>query len=342
MPPRKTPRLAYCEYVIPDPKDSTAVLMARLDLMRAVRRVYPTMLQRLSSDVFPAYKALAETGFDLDAILWSSHSPFTALGTVDARIVEFRLRNRAAEPGPIAADGVHNADSDAASSEPMPSDDQILQAAEDGDFSTFARLRNEKEAEAYRRRKRPPESTPAEVLRKCAALRDALKDWGIKFNAHVLWFLDETLRTLGGWYVAPDWRDSLMWNPIHSVTTLAVGERFEFEFPRWEMQLLTWAKYRKSLETEFKRKLEAYEKESRRFAESRGLVRAPHKYSPSNFDWFVLYQFAGLSSPQIVNWIGQDPNVDESTVLKGVKAAAKLAGWDCLRPAPRRNNRKIR
>ena len=74
----------------------------------------------------------------------------------------------------------------------------------------------------------------------------------------------------------------------------------------------------------------------------RGLVRAPHKYSPSNLDWFVLYQFAGLSSPQIVKRIArQDPNIDESTVLKGVKAAAKLAGWDCLRPAPRRNNRKI-
>jgi hypothetical protein len=122
-----------------------------------------------------------------------------------------------------------------------------------------------------------------------------------------------------------------------------MGERFYFEFHGWEMQLLTWTKYRETLQTEFERKLAAYEAESRKLAESRGLVRAPHKYSPSNFDWFVLYQFAGLSSPQIVKQIArQDPNIDESTVLKGVKAAAKLVGWGYLRPAPRRNNRKIR
>jgi hypothetical protein len=309
--------------------------MARLELMRAVQHVHPAMLELLSRDVFPAYKALAETGFDLDAILWHNRlSPFTELGAVDLAIVEFHAKIRAAEPALTEA-----------SSKPIPSDDQIAQAAEDGDFSTFARPMNEKEAAAYsRRRQLAPEIEPRTVLRNCVALRDALKAWGIAFNADVLWFLDEALRTLRGWYVAPDWRDSLRWNPIGSVTiTLAMGERFYFEFHGWEMQLLTWTKYRETLQTEFERKLAAYEAESRKLAESRGLVRAPHKYSPSNFDWFVLYQFAGLSSPQIVKQIArQDPNIDESTVLKGVKAAAKLVGWGYLRPAPRRNNRKIR
>lgn len=335
MPPRKTPRLAYCEYVIPDPKGSIAVWTARLDLMRAVQRVHPAMLQRLSRGVFPAYKALAETGFDLDAILWNGRlSPFTELGAVDPALVELQLRIRAAEPGPTEA-----------SSEPIPSDDQIRQAVEDGDFSTFKRLMNAKVVAAYRRRRSlAPKAEAETILRNSAALRDSLKAWGIAFNADVSWFLDDALRTLRGWYVAPDWRDSLRWNPIGSVTAmLAMGERFHFEFHGWEMQLLTWAKYRETLQTAFERELAEYEGASRKLAESRGLVRAPHKYSPSNFDWFVLYQFAGLSSPQIVRRIArEDPNIDESTVLKGVKTAAKLIGWDHLRTQAKISRRKIR
>ena len=157
MPPRKTPRLAYCEYVIPDPKGSTAVWMARLDLMRTVQRVHPIMLGRLSSDVFPAYKALAETGFDIDAILWNDRrSPFTELGAVDPALIELKERIRAAEPSPAEAN-----------EKPISSDDQIRQAAEDGD-STFARLSNAKEAAAYRRRRQlAPKIEPKAVLRNC-------------------------------------------------------------------------------------------------------------------------------------------------------------------------------
>lgn len=336
MPPRKTPRLAYSEYVIPDPEGGTAVWMARLHLMRAVQRVYPTMLQRLSNDVFPAYKALAETGFDLDAILWNYRlSPCTELGAVDPALIELQARIRAAEPAPAEA-----------SSEPIPSDDQIAQAAEDGDFRTFARLTNEKEAAAYRRRKRPPETTPAEVLRNCAALRDALKDWGIAFNADVLWFLDETLRTLRGWYVAPDWRDSLKWNPVGGLTsTLAMGERFQFACEGWQMQTLTWAAYSQSVCQRFEQKLAEYEEASRKLAESRGLVRTPQKYSPSNFDWFVLYQFAGLSSTKIAHRWAETKPVEDSAVLRGIKAAARLVGWEELRatrPTSGSTNRKIR
>ncbi len=338
MPARKTPRLAHCEYVIPEPKGSTAVWTARRELMEAVQRVHPAMLQRLSTDVFPAYKALAETGFDFDAILWNPRrSPFTELGAVDLALIDLRLRIRAAEPA-----------SSEASSNPMPSDGQIAQAMIDGDFRTYARLRNEKDAAAYRlRRQVISKIEPETVLRKCAALRDALKAWGTRFNADVLWFLDETLRTLRGWYVAPDWRDALRWNPISDVSsTLAWGEPFKFDCKGWEMQLLTWADYSRSLRERFEERLEEYQTASRKLAESRGLIRAPHKYSPDNLEWFVLYQFEGLSSKEIADRSDvakrRKRAPDESTILKGVKAAAGLIGWDSLRPTPRRFNRKIR
>ncbi len=334
MSRRKTPRLAYCEYVIPDPKRSTAVWMARLNVMRAVKSVYPIMLRRLLSDVFPSYKALAESGFDADEILWNDRiSPFTELVEVNPTLIDLQSKIRNAKPAPPEA--VDN---------PIPSDDQVAKAVEDDDFREYSRLMNERATAAYRRRQPPPKIDPATVLVKCAALRDALKDWGIAFNAEVLWFLDETLRTLRGWHVAADWHDSLRWNPVGSVgSQLAVGERFQFDCEGWEMQLLTWSAYSKSVRERFEEKLAEYEATGRKLAESRGLVRAPHKYSPSNFDWFVLYQFAGQSSTQIVERLAdQGQNVDESTVLKGIKAAAKLAGWDHLRPAPRRNYGKIR
>jgi hypothetical protein len=86
-----------------------------------------------------------------------------------------------------------------------------------------------------------------------------------------------------------------------------------------------------------------YEKETREFAESRGLVRAQRKYSPDNFEWFVLYQFAGMSSTAIADrYAEKDKFLEESTVLKGIKAAAKLIGWNQLRASPQTHSRKIR
>jgi hypothetical protein len=66
------------------------------------------------------------------------------------------------------------------------------------------------------------------------------------------------------------------------------------------------------------------------------------KYSLDNFEWFVLYQFAGLSSTVIADkWARTHAAVDESTVLKGIKAAATLVGWDRIRNTQSKNRRKI-
>jgi len=74
-----------------------------------------------------------------------------------------------------------------------------------------------------------------------------------------------------------------------------------------------------------------------------GLVRARRKYSPDNLEWFVLYQFAGMSSGTISDrYAAQGRAVEESTVLKGIKAAAKLIGWNELRQPRRNRNRKTR
>ena len=56
----------------------------------------------------------------------------------------------------------------------------------------------------------------------------------------------------------------------------------------------------------------------------------------------MLYQFAGMSSTAIVNrLVEKGVGQDESTVLKGIKAAAKLVGWDHLRDSRRKHTWKI-
>ena len=185
--------------------------------------------------------------------------------------------------------------------------------------------------------------SPFKELPQDSSLRTELSKWASRYHAQQDWFLVHMLRTLRGWHVAPNWRAELKCNPIGGVTTtLASGEPFKFDCEGWEMQLRTWAEYSQSVRKRFEQKLADYETTSRNLAESHGLVRAPHKYSSENLDWFVLYQFAGLSAPKIARRIGRkEPNVANSGVLKGVKAAAKLIGWKSLRPLARRANREI-
>jgi hypothetical protein len=109
------------------------------------------------------------------------------------------------------------------------------------------------------------------------------------------------------------------------------------------MQTFTWTYYSQKLRERFEEKLSQYEKACRKVAEAKGLVRTPQKYSPVNFEWFILRQFAGLTSGEIVKRISEkdEASTDESTVLKGAKAAAKLIDWDHLRTQSKSSSRKI-
>lgn len=255
MARRKTQRLAYCEYVSQDPSNSTQIQQARDMLFEAVKRVYPTLLQKLSFEVFPLYSRLAESGYQVEEMAYSR--------------------------------------------------------------------------------------TPYALLTADYGLKEGLAKWAAEFNAESGWVLDDALRTMQAWLVTPQWRESLRWSPIpSSLSSASTGDAFRFEYQGWETQLLAWRVYSDSLRQQFENKLSEYERETRKLAEFCGLVRARQKYSPDNFEWFVLYQFAGRSSTEIARkGYGADP---DSTVLKGIKAAAKLIGWDHLRKPIVQRSRKIR
>jgi hypothetical protein len=196
-----------------------------------------------------------------------------------------------------------------------------------------------------------------EALNEEGDLKSALSKWAAEFNAETAWLMDDAFRTLRDWYVAPDWRKSLRWHAMHLHSGApSIGEAFEFRYQGWETELLTWSRFSECLRGEFEKVLSEYETKTRKLAELCGLVRATRTHSPVNFRWFVLYQFEGLSSTAIADkWSkDEDPEhasgVDNSAILKGIKTAAKLVGWDRRTPRkpasmkiPRSNrDRKVR
>jgi hypothetical protein len=177
-----------------------------------------------------------------------------------------------------------------------------------------------------------PTVSPYAALTEDGGLKQAITKWAIQFNADCPWLKDDVLQALRGWYVAPEYRESLRWNVFHSsLSSGATGEPFEFSYGRWEAEQLTWTKYSDSLRAEFEEKLSKYKEETRKLAISRGLVPARRQYSPDNFDWFVLYQFKGQSPTEIAKPKKRDGENLASTVKKGIETAAQLIVWSGLR-----------
>jgi hypothetical protein len=184
--------------------------------------------------------------------------------------------------------------------------------------------------------------SPYALLGEDGGLKAALSKWATEFNAEAAWLMDGALRTLRGWHVAPDCRESLSWDTQHLHSgTCVIGETFEFRCRGWEVGGVTWPDYNESLRRLFEVKLLEYETKTRKLAESKGLVRARRQYSPDNLKWFVLFQFGGKSSVEIANHLAMDDDesLEASTVLKGIKAAAKLIGWDHLRTDAKRSRK---
>jgi hypothetical protein len=220
---------------------------------------------------------------------------------------------------------------------------QFLQELSDGIFPAFCRfLDSTKKLKAF-----PPSWGTVEsfISRTDSEQLDiALRKWARRFNAEEDWVLGDAWLALRAWYLTPNLRESLVLgqNPGH-ITGLRLqieqrvsfhGERFQFEWEGWRMQYQTWTNYSEALRMAFDEAAQEYERQCRASASAHGLVSVPRTHSEENFDWFVLYQFGGLSSVEIAKKIADEEHPkspDPSTILKGVKAAQKLIGWKHLR-----------
>jgi hypothetical protein len=172
-------------------------------------------------------------------------------------------------------------------------------------------------------------------------LAAAISNWAAGFNADVEWIRIGALRTMAEWHSSPDWREWLRWCEVTGwMQKPPRVPPFEFQHPRWEPHRSTWSDYRKSVQRTLEESLRAYEGVARSSAEELGLIRMPRQYSPQNLEFFALYQFARKSSKKIADhYAPKGTALNESSVLKGIRAAAELVGWNDLRDP---NNRKTR
>ena len=322
MTQRTTRLLASCEYVSKYPSNNSQTSGARRELIEAVNRVCPDFLTALSDRVFPLYAKLAKAGYDFDRILWSPQvSPYELIRTSQF----WHIANK--PPLPRKMDRKRARAKEKAEAE-------VRTAIETNDFTAYRNAKNRIDLKVRNGWSRVSRNEDLE------SLTVALRKWTTKFNVDDEWLVNDALRTLRGWFVAPEWRRSLRWDTQYGLSriTASTGERFEFTCEGWETELLTWSRYSESVRERFAKQLSQYERETRKLAESHGLVRARRKYSPNNFDWFVLYQFAGQSSTEIAKTgYGDDP---DSTVLKGIKAVAKLIGWQHIRKVAKAKRRR--
>jgi hypothetical protein len=175
------------------------------------------------------------------------------------------------------------------------------------------------------------------VLPTNCELRTSLGKWATKVNANDPSLLHEALLTLRGWHGNPPWRADLRWHPIlPGRRRIAIGEKFVFGCEGWDLTLRSWAEYSVWARRRFEEALSDYGTKTRKLAAKScpPLLLARRVYSQRNLEWFTLYQFAGLAPRTILErYAKTSENLDQSTVSKGIKTAAKLLRWTCLRPA---------
>ena len=99
---------------------------------------------------------------------------------------------------------------------------------------------------------------------------------------------------------------------------------------RWDPQFQRWEHVRESIKKEFQSQLDAYQQRLSSLMERGGAVRTRKRYNRVHITWFILYQLKRMSSSKILQ---KHPDLkgDESTILKGVKAAARLLQWENVR-----------
>lgn len=224
----------------------------------------------------------------------------------------------------------------AASTRVLPA---FLEELRDRVFPEYERIANANRKLIGRRR----DPYPREPTSEHAAVCKLLQSWAERFNAEADWLLDQAFQTLGVWFDIPDVKQSLKWFSVPVTREVCIGDRFNFTFEPWHPQKVSWSRFSQELRLSFNEALSAYEGDTRRRAEALGLVRVRRTFSPENLEWFVLYQLGGMSSREIVKRLAdKDRHFDDSTILKGVKAASTLLCWESLRNQTKNRNRKVR
>ncbi len=167
--------------------------------------------------------------------------------------------------------------------------------------------------------------------------KSILLTWAERFGcAEEAWILEGALESMSAWYRVPGIESGDLRRFCRPIAgnVLVDYEPFSFEDRGWSPQFERWAEFRRRIEVRFTEELGTYQRRTRGLIESKKGRRAQRRISRDNFKWFVLYQIRGMSLSKIEDLRGSDFG-DESTVRKGIRAAARLLGWTEIRDGRR-------
>ena len=145
-------------------------------------------------------------------------------------------------------------------------------------------------------------------------------EWAVKFNIGPGWMEGQAYHTLEAWRVDPALLETREWS--HPVYSRMPSNAPRFECDGRDMELETSREYKKRVRAKVKEHLANISKNEPNLAQTKRLIPTPRQYSSQNLEWFVLYQFAGMTAKKIAD--GHAGTVEDSAVFKGVRAAAKL------------------
>jgi len=180
-----------------------------------------------------------------------------------------------------------------------------------------------------------------------AGLREPFIKWARTFNIEDEdWFIRDLLSTLRGWVQHSKHREDLQMFSAMTSGWAHVSDdesRLQFEHSGWTPTLEKWRTFKDRISVDFQEALRRYEARMRSLVESRGCILVPPKKdAPEYFDWLVLWQIAGQSQKEIVDWHLDRTGkaFDEVRIRQGIKEAATMIGLKKLRRGQRGPTRK--
>jgi hypothetical protein len=178
-------------------------------------------------------------------------------------------------------------------------------------------------------------------------LKDALVEWSHNFQLSDDWLLDAALQTLYRWQT-----DVYAWErdkKSDRLRFLLIGQSpsktapaaapMRFASDPWRPSGESWQEYEVGLLEQFQRDLRRYRTEVERLYRSAKWRPALDIRQRQHYTWLAMFQVRGWSPAKIAETFA--PEVEESTITKGVENAAKGAGLT-LRPSNKGKGKRPR
>jgi hypothetical protein len=174
-----------------------------------------------------------------------------------------------------------------------------------------------------------------------ATVKDLLIGWSTRFRLTDPWLLDTALQTLYRMQSPPKPIMGHFWRlPVTIVPPLDINRSWVLTNNGWDPHLESWKEFYGRISAEFYERLSLYRTKLEAFLAQSDWTPKPEIRQRKHFAWLVMYQVKAWSPSKIAGELA--PSVEESTIIKGVEKAARLAGITLREPMKGKGQRPRR